>query len=69
MNKNEKKFFELCTEYNKWTNITIEFLVSETTEHSADDYAPNKILKCDCKKENQCTRPRHECPIWKTAKW
>ncbi len=69
MNRDEKTYFELCSKYDKYTNITIEFLISETTEHSVDDYAPNQILNCKLRDEKQCNCPRHECPIWKNAKW
>ena len=69
MRKEHKTYFKLCPQYNEWTNIEIEFLVDESLEYSENDYAPNHILKCECREKNQCTRPRNECPVWKNIKW
>lgn len=66
----ERKDFETnCTIYDDKAHITIEFLVEDSLERSPDDYAPNKILSCSCGKKHNCSRKRHECPVWLNAKW
>lgn len=69
MQREYKEYRKYCPEYKKWTDIEIEFLVDESFERSPSDYAKNRIIKCGCRDEFHCTRPRHECPVWIDTKW
>lgn len=69
MTREYKEYRKRCPEYEELTDIEIEFLVSESFEHSPSDYAKNRIVKCGCRDKFHCTRPRHECPVWIDAKW